>query len=169
MKLLWFHLMPYTRLPDDFAEKHPSVWVDIDSRLFDPAFAHELYNEFMDELEHADRLGLSRREFLLSACGAATAFLALNACTAEGHAAGPSSPTASNRSPSRKVMRSATAVRAAFRRAMSRAASIRPASRWTRIAVSIRSRAASSTRSSTPSRSSRETTERPTSISRLSL
>ena len=40
-------------------------------------------------LENADRLGMSRREFLLSACGAATAFLALNACTAEEHAAGP--------------------------------------------------------------------------------
>jgi len=49
--------MPYTRLPDDFAEKHPSVWVDIDSRLFDPAVAHELYNEFMDELEHAAEMG----------------------------------------------------------------------------------------------------------------
>ena len=36
MKLLWFHLMPYTDLPDDFREKHPSVWVDIDSALFDP-------------------------------------------------------------------------------------------------------------------------------------
>src|SRR5262245_28799405 len=33
MKLLWFHLMPYTQLPADFAEQHPSVWVDIDSRL----------------------------------------------------------------------------------------------------------------------------------------
>lgn len=29
MKLCWFHLMPYTELPDDFAEKHNSVWVDI--------------------------------------------------------------------------------------------------------------------------------------------
>ena len=36
MKLLWFHLMPYTELPDDFREKNPSVWVDIDSSLFDP-------------------------------------------------------------------------------------------------------------------------------------
>jgi alkanesulfonate monooxygenase SsuD/methylene tetrahydromethanopterin reductase-like flavin-dependent oxidoreductase (luciferase family) len=49
--------MPYTRLPDDFAQKHPSVWVDIDSRLFDPTVAHGLYNEFMDELEHAAEMG----------------------------------------------------------------------------------------------------------------
>jgi len=57
MKLLWFHLMPHTRLPEDFAEKHSSVWVDIDPGLLDPAFAHELYNEFMDELEDAAELG----------------------------------------------------------------------------------------------------------------
>ena len=25
MKLMWFHLMPYTELPEDFKEKHPSV------------------------------------------------------------------------------------------------------------------------------------------------
>ena len=43
MKLLWFHLMPYTRLPDDFAERHDSVWVDIDSKLFEPALAHAMY------------------------------------------------------------------------------------------------------------------------------
>jgi alkanesulfonate monooxygenase SsuD/methylene tetrahydromethanopterin reductase-like flavin-dependent oxidoreductase (luciferase family) len=57
MKLLWFHLMPYTRLPEDFASTHPSVWVDIDSRLFDPVAAHGMYNEFMDELEYAAEMG----------------------------------------------------------------------------------------------------------------
>jgi len=57
MKLLWFHLMPYTDLPDDFTKKHASVWVDIDSRLFDPAKAHGMYNDFMDELEFAAEIG----------------------------------------------------------------------------------------------------------------
>ena len=57
MKLLWFHLMPYTELPDDFRQTHPSVWVDIDPALFDPARGHRMYNEFMDELEHAAALG----------------------------------------------------------------------------------------------------------------
>jgi alkanesulfonate monooxygenase SsuD/methylene tetrahydromethanopterin reductase-like flavin-dependent oxidoreductase (luciferase family) len=57
MKLMWFHLMPYTRLPEDFRQRHNSVWVDIDSGLFDPAFAHRLYNEFMDELEFAAAQG----------------------------------------------------------------------------------------------------------------
>ena len=57
MKLCWFHLMPYTDLPADFQQEHPGVWVDVDSRLFDPAKAHAMYNEFLDELEFADAMG----------------------------------------------------------------------------------------------------------------
>ncbi len=57
MKIGWFHLMPYTDLPADFCERHPSVWVDISSRLFDPAKAQCMYNEFLDELELADAVG----------------------------------------------------------------------------------------------------------------
>ncbi len=57
MKHLWFHLMPYTELPDDFREQNPSVWVDIHSRLFDPERAHYMYNDFMDEMEHAAKVG----------------------------------------------------------------------------------------------------------------
>ena len=57
MKLMWFHLMPYTELPDDFRDKHPSVWVEIHSSLFDPRRAHHMYNDFMDELEFAAECG----------------------------------------------------------------------------------------------------------------
>ena len=57
MKLCWFHLMPYTDLPEDFTAKHPSVWVDIDSALFDATKAHRMYNDFLDELEFADEMG----------------------------------------------------------------------------------------------------------------
>ncbi len=57
MKVMWFHLMPYTELPADFREKHPSVWVDIHSSLFDPRRAHHMYNDFMDELEFAAQSG----------------------------------------------------------------------------------------------------------------
>ena len=57
MKLLWFHLMPYTELPDDFRDQHPSVWVDIHSTLFDPKRAHLMYNDFMDEMEYAADCG----------------------------------------------------------------------------------------------------------------
>src|SRR3954451_5080288 len=57
MKMMWFHLMPYTELPADFRGKHPSVWVDIHSSLFDPRRAHLMYNDFMDELEFAAECG----------------------------------------------------------------------------------------------------------------
>ncbi len=57
MKLLWFHLMPYTDLPSDFKQQHPSVWVDIDPALFDPAKANGMYNDFLDELEFAADVG----------------------------------------------------------------------------------------------------------------
>jgi len=57
MKSHWFHLMPYKYLPDDFKDKYRSVWVDVPSELYDPVKGHELYNEYLDELEYADRLG----------------------------------------------------------------------------------------------------------------
>ncbi|MDE1174826.1 MAG: LLM class flavin-dependent oxidoreductase [Parvibaculaceae bacterium] len=57
MKFTWFNLMPWPYLPDDFREKHRSVWVDIDSKLFDPAKSHEVYNMYMDLLEYASTLG----------------------------------------------------------------------------------------------------------------
>jgi len=57
MKLMWFHLMPYTELPADFRDRTSSVWVDIDPKFFDPARGHLMYNDFMDELEHAAACG----------------------------------------------------------------------------------------------------------------
>ena len=57
MNFHWFHLMPYRFLPPDFSSRYRSVWVDPPSHLFDPQKAHELYNEFLDELEFADQMG----------------------------------------------------------------------------------------------------------------
>ena len=57
MKHCWFHLMPYTELPEDFKEKHESVWVTVDSKLFDPERAHHMYNDFLDEMEFAADMG----------------------------------------------------------------------------------------------------------------
>jgi alkanesulfonate monooxygenase SsuD/methylene tetrahydromethanopterin reductase-like flavin-dependent oxidoreductase (luciferase family) len=57
MKFTWFDLMPWPDLPKDFREKHRSVWVDIDAKLFDPARSHTLYNTYMDLLEYAATLG----------------------------------------------------------------------------------------------------------------
>jgi alkanesulfonate monooxygenase SsuD/methylene tetrahydromethanopterin reductase-like flavin-dependent oxidoreductase (luciferase family) len=57
MRFTYFELMPWRYLPDDFREKHRSVWVDIDSKLYDPVKGHGLYHEYMDLLEHAETLG----------------------------------------------------------------------------------------------------------------
>ncbi len=57
MKFTWFNLMPWPDLPDTFREDHRSVWVDIDSKLFDPARANQVYHEYIDQLEYADALG----------------------------------------------------------------------------------------------------------------
>src|ERR1700733_7234590 len=53
MRLMMFLLTPKTELAAGFRDKHPSVWVDIHSSLFDPKRAHLMYNDFMDELEYA--------------------------------------------------------------------------------------------------------------------
>jgi alkanesulfonate monooxygenase SsuD/methylene tetrahydromethanopterin reductase-like flavin-dependent oxidoreductase (luciferase family) len=57
MKFHWFHLMPYPHLPNDFRQKYHSVWVDVPSRLFDPAKGHVAYNDYLDELEYAETAG----------------------------------------------------------------------------------------------------------------
>lgn len=57
MRFVWFNLMPWPDLPDDFREQHRSVWVDIDSMLYDPERGHAVYHEYMDQLEYADSLG----------------------------------------------------------------------------------------------------------------
>jgi len=57
VKSIFFHLMPYPDLPDDFPEKHRSVWVEIDPELYDPEVGHQTYNEYLDELEFAAKCG----------------------------------------------------------------------------------------------------------------
>ena len=57
VKFCWFNLMPWPDLPDDFRSQHRSVWVDIDSKLFDPERANAVYHEYMDQLEFADEMG----------------------------------------------------------------------------------------------------------------
>jgi alkanesulfonate monooxygenase SsuD/methylene tetrahydromethanopterin reductase-like flavin-dependent oxidoreductase (luciferase family) len=57
MKFTWFHLMPYRWLPDDFRQKYHSVWVDLPNGLYDPEKGHDLYNEYLDQLEYAEECG----------------------------------------------------------------------------------------------------------------
>ncbi|MSP68146.1 MAG: LLM class flavin-dependent oxidoreductase [Alphaproteobacteria bacterium] len=57
MRFIWFHLMPWPHLPDDFRETYRSVWVDIPSRLYDPVRGVGIYNTYLDQLEYAETLG----------------------------------------------------------------------------------------------------------------
>jgi alkanesulfonate monooxygenase SsuD/methylene tetrahydromethanopterin reductase-like flavin-dependent oxidoreductase (luciferase family) len=58
MKFHFFHLMPYPDLPDDFRQRYHGVWVDPPAaELYDPTRGHEVYNEYLDELEYADQVG----------------------------------------------------------------------------------------------------------------
>lgn len=57
MKFHWFHLMPWPDLPDDFAQKNRSVWVDVDYKLFNAERCNGVYNEYLDELEFAEKMG----------------------------------------------------------------------------------------------------------------
>ena len=57
MKVHSFHLMPYPYLPEDFKQRHSSVWVDVPTSLYDPLLGNGLYHRYLDELELADQLG----------------------------------------------------------------------------------------------------------------
>ena len=57
MRFIWFNLMPWPYLPEDFREKYRSVWVDIPSALYDPVRGHEVYNTYLDQLEFAESVG----------------------------------------------------------------------------------------------------------------
>jgi alkanesulfonate monooxygenase SsuD/methylene tetrahydromethanopterin reductase-like flavin-dependent oxidoreductase (luciferase family) len=57
MKFTAFHLMSYPYLPDDFTKKYRSVWVDIPRDLYNPRLGHRIYNDYLDQLEFADRMG----------------------------------------------------------------------------------------------------------------
>ncbi|HXT94412.1 MAG TPA: LLM class flavin-dependent oxidoreductase [Trebonia sp.] len=56
MKFSFFHLMPYSQLPDDF-DTYDSISLTYPNSNFDPAFGASLYSRYLDELEYADQLG----------------------------------------------------------------------------------------------------------------
>jgi alkanesulfonate monooxygenase SsuD/methylene tetrahydromethanopterin reductase-like flavin-dependent oxidoreductase (luciferase family) len=57
MKVHSFHLMPYPYLPEDFRERYHSVYIDIPTDLYDPQLGHQVYNDYLDELEYAAQIG----------------------------------------------------------------------------------------------------------------
>jgi alkanesulfonate monooxygenase SsuD/methylene tetrahydromethanopterin reductase-like flavin-dependent oxidoreductase (luciferase family) len=57
MKFSFFHLMPYPYLPDDFDSRYDSPSLTFPNKHFDRELGTRLYHRYLDELEHADRLG----------------------------------------------------------------------------------------------------------------
>ena len=57
MKFFNFHLMPYRHADLDAIEKNGSAWVTYSNRDYDPKKGAELYHEYLDQMELADRLG----------------------------------------------------------------------------------------------------------------
>ncbi len=57
MKIFNFHLMPYAHADLDAIEKNGSAWVTYSNRDYDPKKGAELYHDYLDQMELADRLG----------------------------------------------------------------------------------------------------------------
>jgi alkanesulfonate monooxygenase SsuD/methylene tetrahydromethanopterin reductase-like flavin-dependent oxidoreductase (luciferase family) len=57
VKFIWFHLMSWPYLPDDFRQRYRSVWVDIPPTLYDPVRGNELYHRYLGQLEYAEECG----------------------------------------------------------------------------------------------------------------
>jgi len=57
MKFTWFHLMPWPHMPDDFRQKHRSVWVDLPNSMYEPELGHIAYHQYLDQLEYAEKVG----------------------------------------------------------------------------------------------------------------
>ena len=57
MKIFNFHLMPYRHADLAAIAKNGSAWVTYSNRDYDPQKGAELYHEYLDQMELADRLG----------------------------------------------------------------------------------------------------------------
>src|SRR5262249_22890383 len=57
MKFFNFHLMPYRHADLDAIAKNGSAWVTFSNRHCDPQKGAELYHDYLDQMEIADKLG----------------------------------------------------------------------------------------------------------------
>jgi len=57
VKFYAFHLMPYRHLDRDEAAKYRSYWSVLPNTLYDPQLGAELYQEYLDQLVFAAKLG----------------------------------------------------------------------------------------------------------------
>ena len=57
MKIFNFHLMPYRHADLDSIGKHGTAWVTYPNSNYDPKLGAELYHDYLDQMELADKLG----------------------------------------------------------------------------------------------------------------
>ena len=57
MKFFAFHLMPYRHLDFDQADAHRSYWVVLPNSHYDPKKGARLYQEYIDQLVFAAKVG----------------------------------------------------------------------------------------------------------------
>ncbi len=57
MKVFNFHLMPYRHIDLDAIGRNGSAWVTLTNAHYDPKLGAELYHDYLDQMELADRLG----------------------------------------------------------------------------------------------------------------
>lgn len=57
MRFYMFHLMPWPHLEEGFRDKYDSAWVTYSNSNYDPEKGIEVYNNYLDQLEHADKVG----------------------------------------------------------------------------------------------------------------
>jgi alkanesulfonate monooxygenase SsuD/methylene tetrahydromethanopterin reductase-like flavin-dependent oxidoreductase (luciferase family) len=57
MKFFNFHLMPYRHADLDAIGRNGSAWVTFSNRHYEPQKGAELYHEYLDQMELADKLG----------------------------------------------------------------------------------------------------------------
>lgn len=57
MKFFYLTLMPYAALDLAERQKHPTAWLTLPNRLYDPAAGRRLYDAYLADLVRADQLG----------------------------------------------------------------------------------------------------------------
>lgn len=57
MRFVFFHLMPWPDLPDDFEERERAAWVTYPNVHYDPERGATLYRHYLEEMVYAEELG----------------------------------------------------------------------------------------------------------------
>src|SRR5581483_7589864 len=60
MNFFFFHLMPWPYLPPprEFLREHEAAWVTLSNAEYEPVKGMALYERYLDELVHAEEIGL---------------------------------------------------------------------------------------------------------------